>query len=274
MLRVPYGTSEFDLAGYIHKSPCAVVKGPVTGLPIPATAEIAIEGFIPSPKERMHPEGPFGEFTGYYGHSRRPETVVEVAAVYHRNDPIIFGSPPIRPLRAYTEIRHVDLRTKSRLEKAGIKGIQGVFTMAGPFFKVVGLKQMYEGHVDDLIHALEPGGAQHGGNHIWVCVDDDVDIMNTKEVLWAIGTRCIVEHGLNIIPGTAVDQLDPRIPPGEQSDPSQEGRRPYKAYNLVINACRPYQWKDQFPPVSKNSDKLRTQVEEKWKRLFEGVPPF
>ncbi len=272
MLHIPYGTSEFDLAGYVHKSPVPVVKGPVTGLPIPATAEIAVEGYILSPEERLLPEGPFGEFTGYYGHGRRPETVIEVSALYHRDDPIIFGSPPVRPLRTYADIRHVDLRTKARLEKAGIQGVQGVFTIAGPFFRVVSLKQMYAGHVDDVIHALEPGGEQWGGNHIWVLVDEDVDIQNTKEVLWAMGTRCIPQHGVTIIPGTATDQLDPRIPPGDQSDPTKEGRTSYEAHNLIINACRPYEWKDQFPPVAKNSDELRDQAEEKWKWLFEGVP--
>ncbi len=89
-----------------------------------------------------------------------------------------------------------------------------------------------------------------------------------------MGTRCVVEHGVNVIPGTALDQLDPRIPPGQQSDPTKEGRQPYSAHNLVINACRPYEWKDQFPPVSMNSEELRAQAEEKWKWLFEGVPTF
>ena len=60
---------------------------------MPASSEIVIEGFIPSPQEAMQMEGPFGEWTGYYAHGRRPETIIEVATIYHRNDPIIFGAP-------------------------------------------------------------------------------------------------------------------------------------------------------------------------------------
>lgn len=269
-----YGTSEFDVAGYLHKAPYPVVRGRVTGLPMPATAEIVIEGFIPSPEERLEPEGPFGEWTGYYGHGRRPETVIEVAAIYHRDDPILFGLPPTRHIRAYKGMTSVDLGTKARLEKAGIPGIQGVVTLALPGFKAVSIKQMYEGHVEDVIRVLEPGGDQNRGNRLWVIVDDDIDNFNTEEVHWAMATRFVPEHGVTIIPGTAVWQLDPRIPPGESSDPSQNGRVAYSAHNMVINACLPYPWKDQFPMVNMNSRELRAATEQKWKSLFEGTAPL
>ena len=273
MFYAPYGTSEFDAVGFVQKSPVDVVNGPLTGLPIPATAEIALEGFIPSPEERTHPEGPFGEWTGYYGHTRRPETVIEVEATYHRNEPIIFGSPPIRPIRPYKELRDVGLGIKARLAKAGVQGVQRVFKLASPFFWVVAIKQQYDGHVEDVIRALEPGGEQYSGHHIWVVVDDDVDITNNAEVLWVIASRLRPEDGTTIVRSTAKEQLDPRIPPGDESDPSKYGRgQRYEAANLILNACRPFKWFDQFPPVNKNSDELRAKIEEKWKPLFEGVP--
>ncbi len=274
MYFAPYGTSEFDVVGYVQKNPVQVVKGPVTGLPIPATAEIAIEGYIPAPDERAHPEGPFGEWTGYYGHIRRPETVIEVEALYHRDDPIIFGSPPVLPIRNYKELRDVGgVGAGARLKKLDIPGIKGIFKLASPFFWVVALKQQYEGHVEDLIRALEPGGEQYSGHHFWVVVDDDIDITNKSEVLWAIASRCRPEDGVTIVHGTAIEQLDPRIPPGEESAPSKEGRKGrYEAGNLILNACRPFKWFDQFPPVNRNSDELRAKIEEKWKPLFEGVP--
>lgn len=270
--RPPYGTSELDLAGYLQNDSVDVIKGPVTGLPIPANAEIAIEGYIPSPSDRLEPEGPFGEWTGYYAHGRRPETVIEVVAIYHRNDPIIFGSPPVRPIRTYKEVGNYGLRTKARLEREGIKGIQGVFQLARPSFTVVSLTQMYDGHVQDVIRALEPGGDQISGNHIWVLVDDDIDPTNSEEVLWALASRLIPRDGVTIIPGTAVWQLDPRVPPGMRSDPSEEGRKRYDADNLVLNACRPYAWKDEFPPVNRNSKELSARMEQKWESLFKGLP--
>ena len=92
---VPYGLCEYDLVGGYRGKAMECVKGKVTGLPFPANAELVIEGWI-DPKE-MRQEGPFGEWTGYYASDTRPEPVMHIEAIYHRNDPIILGCPPQRP---------------------------------------------------------------------------------------------------------------------------------------------------------------------------------
>lgn len=267
-LHPPEGVSELEVAGYFNGAPYQVVKGPVTGIPFPATAELVIEGYMPSPEEALIDEGPFGEWTGYYAHGRTPETPVEIAAIYYRNDPIIYGSPPQRPVKIHRELGNVDVATKRRLERSGIRGVEGCFALAKPGLRVVSIKQMYDEHVDDVIRALEPGGDGFMGNRTWVIVDEDIDITSPHEVLWAIASRLIPEHGVTLIPGTADWQLDPRIPPGGRSDPTIEGRKRYSAHNLVLNCCRPYAWKDVFPPVNVNSRELRRQTEEKWKNLL------
>ena len=134
------------------------------------------------------------------------------------------------------------------------------------------MEQMYEGHVEEVIRTLVPGGARKGNHQIWVIVDDDIDPTNVKEVLWAIASRLVPDKGISIIPGTSTDQLNPRVPPGERSDPSQQGRVEYDAPNLVINACRPWAWKDEFPAVNKNSPELMASIHEKWQTLFKGLP--
>ncbi len=267
----PQGVSEFEVAGYLNNSPYPVVKGEFTALPIPAFGEIAIEGFIPCPKEALVPEGPFGEWTGYYARGRRPETIIEIKAIYHRNDPIIFGAPPIRPVGCeyFAGLGGDSIEHKKRLEKAGIRGIKRVFTVSRPHLYAVGMKQMYREHIDDVIRVLVPGEDQYSGHHIWVLVDDDIDVTNSAEVLWAIATRCAPENSVKVIPGTAVWQLDPRLRPEDRSSPDKEhGRMRYTAHNLVINACRPYDWIDEFPPVCVNSPELRKRIQEKWKDLF------
>ncbi|HZT06329.1 MAG TPA: UbiD family decarboxylase [Chloroflexota bacterium] len=271
LFRTPENISEFEVAGYLQGGPYPVVRARATGLPIPAYAEIVIEGFMPSPDEALVPEGPFGEWTGYYAHGRRPETIVEVAAIYHRNDPIIFGAPPIRPVgcRYFTYLGGDDIASMQQLDRAKIPGVQRIFQLAYPSFRVVALKQLYPGHVDDVIRVLVPGGDQYNGHHMWVIVDDDIDITNEKEVLWAIASRCAPEHGVRVVPGTAVWQLDPRIPPDGRSDPNAEhGRSTYVAHDLVINACRPYEWADEFPPVAVNGPELRARIQQRWKELF------
>ncbi len=267
----PQGVSEFEVAGYLHHSPYPVVTGEFTGLPIPAGGEIAIEGFIPSPKECLVPEGPFGEWTGYYAHGRRPETIIEVRAIYHRNNPIIFGAPPVRPVGCeyFASLGGDNMRAIERLEKAGIPGVTRVFGLSKPHLNVVAIRQMYAGHVNDVIRVLVPGGEQYNGNQTWIVVDEDIDVSNSDEVMWALASRCIPEHGVQVIPGTAVWQLDPRVRPEDRSDPNkEEGRKPYPAHNLVINACKPYDWIKEFPPVCANSPEFREQIQKKWKDVF------
>jgi UbiD family decarboxylase len=72
-----------------------VIQGEVTGLPIPAYAEIAIEGeFLP---DQGKEEGPFSEWTGYYASGEKFEPLIKVHRLYHRNNPIITASPEYRP---------------------------------------------------------------------------------------------------------------------------------------------------------------------------------
>ncbi|HEY7064135.1 MAG TPA: UbiD family decarboxylase [Chloroflexota bacterium] len=275
LYRTPRGTSEFDVAGYLHGEPYPVVRGQFTGLPIPATAEIAIEGYIPSPEQALVPEGPFGEWTGYYAHGRRPETIIEVKAIYHRNAPILFGQPPQRPVSAYynPNFGGDDAATKLMLEQSGIPGIQRIYTLARPFLRVVVLKQQYAGHVADVTRLLAPGGEQHSGHHIWILVDEDIDPTSPQEVLWAIASRCAPESGVTTVPVTAVWQLDPLLRPEDRSEPGQDaGRQRYRADDLVLNACKPYEWYDDFPPVAINSPALRQRIREKWRHLFVKMP--
>ena len=119
---LPYGVSEYELVGGIRGAPVEVIKGPVTGLPIPANAEIVIEGFVQPGNERI--EGPFGEWTGYYASDVRPEPVLDIKAIYYRNNPIILGCPPQRPPDEIARYRAV-VRSgllQENIEKAGVPG--------------------------------------------------------------------------------------------------------------------------------------------------------
>jgi 4-hydroxy-3-polyprenylbenzoate decarboxylase len=200
--------------------------------------------------------------------------VIEVQAVYHRNEPIIFGAPPTRPIGGFwfTTLGNESAGIKRRLAKAGIPGIQRIYSLASPNMHAVSLKQMHPGHVDEVIKALSPGGDQYSGHHIWILVDDDVDVSNADELHWAIASRCAPETGVKVIPSRAVWQLDPRIPPGDRSDPDAEhGRKYYTAHNLVINACRPYEWLADFPPVNVNSPELRQRIQRRWKDVLDTI---
>jgi 4-hydroxy-3-polyprenylbenzoate decarboxylase len=126
-LEVDYGVNEFDVAGAVRGRPLPVIRAPLTGLPVPATAEIIVEGEI-RPDE-VREEGPFGEWAGYYASGRKPEPIVRVRSVLYRDDPIVLcipGKPPNdntffrSPLRAAL--------IWNELERAGVPGVVGVWS--------------------------------------------------------------------------------------------------------------------------------------------------
>src|SRR2546429_9322401 len=69
-------------------------KGLCTYFPIPARAEVVLEGEMLPPEHGMQVEGPFGEMSGYYGGGARPAPVTGIKSVLYRNDPIVLGLPP------------------------------------------------------------------------------------------------------------------------------------------------------------------------------------
>ena len=99
--KFPYGRSEMEVSGGLMGRPLEVLRGPITGLPIPASSEIAIEGEIPPPSEEARAEGPFGEWPGYYsggtGGTGENQPIIRVKAIYHRNEPILEDEAPLWP---------------------------------------------------------------------------------------------------------------------------------------------------------------------------------
>src|SRR5256886_1049688 len=123
---LPAGQSEYDFAGAIKAAPIEVFPGPLTGLPIPAHAEIVLEGDL-LPMSESLPEGPLGEFTGYYASAARPAPVMQVRAVHHRADPILLGSPPLKPPRFHFVLPFRAATIWQNLESAGVTDVVGVW---------------------------------------------------------------------------------------------------------------------------------------------------
>ena len=92
------------------------------------------------------PEGPFGEFTGYYAADKRPRPVMRVDAIHHRNDPILLGSPPMKPPRFHFGLPFRAAGIWSNLEMAGVTDVVGVWQHVAQLMTVVALKQRYAGH--------------------------------------------------------------------------------------------------------------------------------
>jgi 4-hydroxy-3-polyprenylbenzoate decarboxylase len=263
---LPLGANEYEWVGGIRGEPVEVIAGPVTGLPLPAHAEIVVEGFV-HPDRRLD-EGPFGEWTGYYASAARPEPYLQVEAIYHRADPIILGYAPTRPPAQDHRVRSIVLHAAvwDALEAAGIPDVRAVTRLpaASAGMLVIAIRQRYGGHAKQAaLVASQCRGGAYLGRYI-VVVDDDVDVDNQDEVLWAIWTRSEPAESLDVIHNCWSSPLDPRIPPHKRAAGDFTNSR------LVIDATRPFHWRDQFPAVSGVSPALRASLREKWaSRLFE-----
>jgi len=262
---LPPDVNEYEFAGFLQGSPVPVVRGAVTGLPIPANAEVVLEGEMPPMRdEEMPREGPFGEWPGYFTEANVGETpVMVVKRVYYRNNPIILGAPPLKPPASYLPISLGAVTLWEQLEKAGIPEVKGVWGFVyggqpGPF-TVIAINQRYAGHSKQAL--LVAAGARAGayGGKFVVVVDDDIDITNPHDVIWAIATRCYVRDGIDVVKSVWASVCEPAMPPEERSP------KGYVSDRVLIDACRPFRWMDDFPAVNTFEKEFKDKVAAKWK---------
>ena len=185
-----------------------------------------------------------------------------VKRIYFRNNPIILGVPPLKPPNQYVAIPLGAANLWDQLEKAGIPDVTGVWgfiygAQPGPF-TVISIKQRYAGHSKQT--ALAACGARAGayGGKFLVIVDEDVDISNLHDVIWAMATRCNVREGVDLVKNVWTSPAEPAIPPGLRST------KGYTMDRVLIDACRPYQWIEEFPQVNVFSKEYRLMIENKW----------
>lgn len=253
---VKAGVSEYEYAGGLRGAPVEVIRAPHTGLPVPAFAEIVLEGEIPPLAEESVLEGPFGEWPGYYTHTGQ-ECVVRVRRIMHRNRPILLGNPPLLPTTLRYGIPLFATRIWDHLESAGISDVQGVWGHCHTLMIVISLKQKYPGHALQALTAT--AGLQAGASmyRYVVAVDEDIDPSDLNQVLWAMTTRVDPAESVQVLRSWTSD-LDPRVPPEKRE------KGDFTAGRMLIDACRPFLWRDQFPVPNRFSAAMRKQIWEKW----------
>jgi 4-hydroxy-3-polyprenylbenzoate decarboxylase len=205
--------------------------------------------------ESTLPEGPFGEFTGYYASEARPAPVMQVSAVHHRADPILLGSPPMKPPRFHFGLPFRAATIWQNLDAAGVTDVVGAWQHVSQLMTVVALKQRYDGHAK---RAALVAAAHSYMARLIVVVDEDVDPSDLNDVMWAVATRCEPSEQIDIVRNAWSSALDPRISAADKS-------RGITAHSkLIIEACRPFAWIGKFPPTSALSLAEARAIEEKW----------
>ncbi len=257
----PVGCSEVEMAGGLRRAPYELVKAETCDLMVPANAEIIIEGYIDPHEVRM--EGPFGEYTGYYGGRETPKPVIHVTCITHRNDPILIGSQEGVP---FVDDHYMCAISMSALARhhlcttLKLPGVKDVFfhPAANWNFCVVSMDKTYDGAANTIAHALWSSklGYQSGYADWVVVVDDDIDPSDINQVLWSLVTRCNPYDDIHMVQRKGgVNMLNPCIH-------IEERMKMRSASGICIDAGWPFAWKAEemrtgnkvIPPVSNWED--------------------
>jgi UbiD family decarboxylase len=265
----PKTECEYDYYGGIAGSPIEVFTSDLTGLPLPARAEIILEGHL-YPNETFA-EGPFGEFTGYYGRPSGATPYMRVEKVRLRHRPsltcaLMADGPANEAGQFWAMLRSGAVWAD--LEKMGVPGIQGVWSVpeaAGWGVTVVSIKQMYAGHAPQVMAlAAQCVAGAYFGKYV-IVVDDDVDPTDVKQVLWAMATRSRPAQSIDILRETWSTYLDPSLNPPEI--------RPWGS-KALINACMDYRYIKTFSKRTKLDKAAYEKVVARWQELgLEGKAP-
>lgn len=252
--------SGYDVVSSLRGEPVEIVKGQVTGLPIPAAAEIVLEGEIDPTQLRN--EGPFGEYTGYYTEELIkpiPKPALDVKRIYYRNNPILWETSVGRPVGdqhiLYAFTRNASLWTD--LTKMEIPGIKSVYTLpegSGRFIVVVSVQQMYPGHADQIGAAVIASNTGTYGIKMVIVVDDDIDADDLPRVWWALGTRYNPLRGTQLINRGRSTPLDPAIGTDENK---------FITSRIILDATIPFDWKIKPTEIALNQD-MFNKVKAKW----------
>jgi len=212
---VPDSLSEYQFAGLLRGARTEIVNCLTHGLQVPASAEIVLEGFIQpdandAPGYEHAAEGPFGDHTGYYNEAERfPVFTIERMTL--RRDPIYHstytGKPPDEPAILGVALNEVFVPL---LQKQYPEIVDFYLPPEGCSYRiaVVALNKQYAGHAKRVMFGIWSFLRQFMYTKIVVVTDEDVNIRDWKDVVWALTTRVDPARDLTIIERTPIDYLD------------------------------------------------------------------
>jgi 4-hydroxy-3-polyprenylbenzoate decarboxylase len=260
---------EYEVAGSLRGRPVKVFKSDLTGLTLPANAEIIAEGWI-DPNELME-EGPFGEYTGYYSGNKGkdyPKPVLRIKRILHRNKPIMWATTVGKPINDIHMIQSLN-RTAALwhdLETMKVPGIQSVYfppEATGRFWVVVSVKQMYPGHSNHVGAAVIGSTTGHYGVKGVIVVDHDIEADDWDRVWWALATRFDPKRSAQIIDRGRSTPLDPGLPIEARNITSR----------IILDACTPYEWENKPDEIFMDRAVLQ-KVSDRWNEYgFGGTSP-
>ncbi|HZC31376.1 MAG TPA: UbiD family decarboxylase [Gaiellaceae bacterium] len=257
----PLTESEYDVVGALRDAPVPVVKAETSDLLVPADAEIVVEGEI-VPGELL-PEGPFGEYPGYYtGAGAVQREYIRVKAITRRRDPILWSTTVGMPVTDTHMIMGIN-RTASlwndlqNMKIPGILGVYGPPAAAGRMLAIIQLRQMYHGHSTQVGLAAFASVTGNYGLKTVILVDEDIDPENMDQVMYALAFRYQPDRGTQILERGRSTPLDPSLPIEQR----------YMTSRVIIDTCIPYEWEHKPQPIAMDEAVLE-RVKRDWASYF------
>ncbi|MBI3936347.1 MAG: 4-hydroxy-3-polyprenylbenzoate decarboxylase [Betaproteobacteria bacterium] len=205
---VPDALSEYQFAGLLRGARTGIVKCLTHDLTVPAAAEIVLEGFIQPGETAL--EGPFGDHTGYYNEQER-FPVFTVNRITTRRDPIYHstytGKPPDEPAVLGVALNEVFVPL---LVKQFPEIVDFYLPPEGCSYRlsVVSMKKQYPGHAKRVMFGIWSFLRQFMYTKFIIVTDEDVNIRDWKEVIWALTTRVDPARDALVVENTPIDYLD------------------------------------------------------------------
>lgn len=208
---VPEGLDKYLFAGITRKRGIKTVKCQTIDLEVPANAELVLEGYV-DPQD-IREEGPFGDHTGYYT-PKEPYPTFTLTGIMRRKNPIYLTTVVGKPVLEDAYIGKVIERSFLPLIRMfHPEVVDFAMPPAGWFqgFAIVSIKKRYPGQAKKVMMGLW-GTGQLSLTKMFVVVDDDVNVHDMDDVLWAITTRADPARDTIIIDNAPTDTLDPASP--------------------------------------------------------------
>lgn len=254
---LPAGISELMFAGFIRRERLKVTECETVDLLVPANAEIVLEGYVKADESRI--EGPFGDHTGYYT-PPEPYPVFHITHITHRENPIyhatVVGKPPMEDawLGKATERIFLPIIRMMHPEIVDMNlPVEGAFHNLA----IVSIRKRYPGQAKKVMYAIW-GTGMLSLTKIVLVVDDDVNVHDIREVIWAVTSRFDPARDVILLPPSPTDSLD------------HAAYIPNLAGKLGIDATK--KWKEEgydreWPDAVEMDAEVKKRVDEFWSEI-------
>src|SRR6266567_4067112 len=263
--RIPNDMCEYDVAGGLIGRPVELARCVTHDLLVPAQAEIVIEGTVPT--EIVEMEGAFGEFPGYMA-QRDYSFFMDVSAITMRRKPIYLSILSQMPPSESSKMRNIGRAAAGLrlLRSAGMDNVIEVEYLECAGSNAVAVVKLKKRDPDDGKKALRLLAEKFMGK-LLVAVDEDINIRDAENVLWAIAYRAQPFRDSEVVEAPPF-ALDPAaVPPGETRGLVSRGKPP-RSTALLIDATMPW----PYPPLSLPKREFMERAIEIWQGL--QLPPL